>query len=282
MKEKLVLITVFCFLLQSHFISIAFADKPSSIMLAKKYHQDIDVKRYWVSEKLDGIRARWDGHKLVSKNAYVFSAPSWFTQYFANVVMEGELWIARNRYEDTSSVTSRSVANSGWLDVRLMLFDLPEHKGDFTQRYVEMQKLVKTINSPYLSVVKQFRVTSHNELMKHLQSVVDAGGEGLMLHHESSMYTNGRSENLLKLKLFEDAEAIVIGYKPGKGKFKGLLGSIKVRNDQGKEFNIGSGFNLQQRKNPPALLSRITYKYNGLTRNGVPRFPVFLHVRNEK
>ena len=65
-------------------------------------------------------------------------------------------------------------------------------------------------------------------------------------------------------------------------KFKGMLGSIRVRNDQGKEFNIGSGFNILQRKNPPALLSRVTYKYNGLTKNGLPRFPVFLRVRDEK
>jgi DNA ligase len=282
MKEKIVLITVLCFLLQISFFATALADKPSSIMLAKQYHQGIDVKQYWVSEKLDGIRARWDGQKLISKNGYAFSAPTWFTHRFTNDVMEGELWIARNRYEETSSVTSKSIADTGWSDIRLMLFDLPEHKGDFTQRYLEMQKLVKSINSPYLSVIKQFRVASHIELMEHLQSVVAAGGEGLMLHHQASRYSNGRSENLLKLKLFEDAEAIVIGYKPGKGKFKGLLGSIKVRNSQGKEFNIGSGFNLQQRQNPPALLSRITYKYNGLTKNGVPRFPVFLRVRSEK
>jgi len=282
MKEKIVFLTLFYFLLQNYFFATALADKPSSIMLAKKYHQGIDVKEYWVSEKLDGIRARWDGYKLISKNGYTLSTPEWFTHRFTNVVMEGELWIARNRYEDTSSVTSKAIADTGWSDVRLMLFDLPEHQGDFTQRYLEMLRLVKSINSPYLSVIEQFRVESHIELMKYLQSVVDAGGEGLMLHHQASKYLNGRSENLLKLKLFEDAEAIVIGYKPGKGKFKGLLGSIKVRNTQGKEFNIGSGFNLQQRQNPPALSSRITYKFNGLTKNGVPRFPVFLRVRDEK
>ena len=282
MKEKIVFITVLCFLLQSYFFATVLADKPSSIMLAKQYHQGIDVKEYWVSEKLDGIRARWDGHKLISKNGYTFSTPEWFTHRFTNVVMEGELWIARNRYEYASSVTSKAIADTGWSDIHLMLFDLPEHHGDFTQRYFEMQKLVKSINSPYLSVIEQFRVSSHIELMRHLQSVVDAGGEGLMLHHQASKYLNGRSENLLKLKLFEDAEAIVIGYKPGKGKFKGLVGSIKVRNTEGKEFNIGSGFNIQQRQNPPVLSSRITYKFYGLTKNGVPRFPVFLRVRDEK
>jgi len=282
MREKMVLIKGMYLLLFSVLFSTALAGKPSSIMLAKQYHQGIDIEQYWVSEKLDGVRARWDGEKLISRNGYTFSVPTWFTHRFTNVVMEGELWMSRNRYEKISSVTSKSIANTGWSDIRLMLFDLPEHEGDFTHRYHAMQKLVKSINSPYLSVIKQFRVTSHIELMKYLQSVVDEGGEGLMLHHQASMYSNGRSTNLLKLKLFEDAEAVVIGYKPGKGKLKGLLGSVKVRNDQGKEFNIGSGFDLQQRKNPPALLSRITYKHQGFTKNGVPRFPVFLRVRNKK
>jgi len=282
MKEKVALLSIAFLLAHFFLMPMASAESVQPIMLAKQYHEGVDVNKYWVSEKLDGIRARWNGHKLVSKNGYTFSTPQWFTQGFTNVVMEGELWIARHRYEDTSSVTSKTIADAGWLDIRLMLFDLPEHKGDFTQRYLEMQKLVQSTNSPYLSVIKQFRVKSHTELMKSLQSVVDAGGEGLMLHHQASKYLNGRSENLLKLKLFEDAEAIVIGYKPGKGKFKGLLGSIKVRNKEGKEFNIGSGFNMQQRENPPALLSRVTYKHNGLTRNGVPRFPVFLRMRDER
>jgi len=282
MKEKIVLSSMVFILLQYAFLITASADNSSSIMLAKQYHQGIDVKPYWVSEKLDGMRARWDGKKLISKNGYTFSVPTWFTQGFPAVVMEGELWLGRNHYEEISSITSKSVADARWSNIKLMLFDLPEYADDFTQRYHAMQRLVQATDSPYLSLIKQFRVISHNDLMAHLQSVVALGGEGLMLHHQASMYTDGRSENLLKLKLYEDAEAIVIAYKQGKGKFKGMLGSIRVRNDQGKEFNIGSGFNILQRKNPPALLSRVTYKYNGLTKNGLPRFPVFLRVRDEK
>lgn len=283
MQEKVALFPIVFFLIHSLFLTTTVcAETAPPLMLAKKYHENIDIKKYWVSEKLDGIRARWDGHKLISKNGYEFSAPDWFVERFPEVVMEGELWIALNAYEETSSITSTQGEDARWSRIKLMLFDLPEHKGVFTERLQAMQQLVKSINSPYLSVIRQYRVNSHKELMVHLQSVTDAGGEGLMLHHESSLYINSRSENLLKLKKFDDAEATVIAYKPGKGQFKDMLGSIKVRNDLGKEFYIGSGFNLSQRKNPPALLSRITYKYNGLTKNGLPRFPVFLRARNEK
>lgn len=282
MKEKTALIIIYCFLAQCAFMGAVFAESNSSQMLAKQYHDDIEIEKYWVSEKLDGIRARWDGYQLISKNGYAFSVPEWFTRRFPRVVMDGELWIGRNRYEEISSITSKQTPDKRWSRVTLMLFDLPEHKGDFSERLRAMQQLVISADSTYLAVIKQLRMNSNSELMAHLQTLIDAGGEGLMLHHQASLYTNGRSENLLKLKPFEDAEATVIAYKPGKGKFKGLLGSIKVRNDQGKEFYIGSGFNMQQRQKPPALLSRVTYKHNGLTKNGVPRFPVFLRVRNEK
>jgi len=86
---------------------------------------------------------------------------------------------------------------------------------------------------------------------------------------------------LLKVKLFEDAEAIVIGYKPGKGKNTGLMGAIKVRLDDGKEFYIGSGFTQLQRKNPPLIGSSVTYRHQGFTQSGIPRFAVFVRQRNE-
>jgi len=280
MKEKVALLSIVCLFAQFFLVLIASAENAQPLMLAKQYHENIDVKKYWVSEKLDGIRARWDGHKLVSKNGHPISVPTWFTHNFPDRVMEGELWLGRNQYEETSSITSKKIADQRWSKIKLMLFDMPEAKGTFSERLLVMRRIIKSIDSPYISVIPQFRVNSHNELMSRLQSVVNLGGEGLMLHHEASNYKHGRSEYLLKLKKFDDAEATVIGYKPGKGQFENMLGSIKVRNDQGKEFYIGSGFNKRQRQHPPALLSRVTYQYQGFTNNGLPRFPVFLRIRD--
>lgn len=257
----------------------------SARMLANIYPQDVPefaVEDYWVSEKLDGVRARWDGRQLLSKNGYKFSAPGWFTEQFPEEVMEGELWTQRQSYEEISSITSQYRPHDGWRNIKLMLFDLPEHGGTFSQRVSAMRQLVATVDSDYLAMIPQFRVAHRQQLMQHLHELVDAGGEGLMLHHQAAYYVNGRSDALLKLKLYQDADATLIAYKPGKGKFSGMLGSIKVRDDQGREFYIGSGFTDQQRKQPPALHSRITYRYQGLTRHGLPRFPVFLRVRNEK
>ena len=102
-----------------------------------------------------------------------------------------------------------------------------------------------------------------------------------MLHRQNAFYHSGRSDDVLKVKPFEDADAVVIDYKAGKGKNTGLMGAIKVRMDNGKEFYIGSGFTQQQRKNPPLIGSLVTYRYQGFTQDEIPRFAVFVRQRNE-
>ena len=263
-------------------LSGALADDKPELMLAEIYHQGIDVSQYWTSEKLDGVRARWDGHQLVSRGGKVFAAPAWFTQGFPAIPLDGELWIGRGRYEEVSSIVRRKQPHDGWRNIRLMVFDLPEHGGTFAQRVMAMTRMVAQIHSPYLAVIEQQRVANEEALMQKLQTIIDQGGEGLILHRTTARYASGRSQGLLKLKPFTDSEATVIGYRPGKGQFTGQIGSLKVRTDQGVVFYIGSGLSHEQRRNPPPLQSRITFRYQGLTKNGIPRFPVFLRIRDEE
>jgi DNA ligase-1 len=248
------------------------------VMLANVYRQHEDVTQFWVSEKLDGVRARWDGQQLISRGGAVFMAPAWFVQNFPDKPLDGELWMGRGRYEDVVSVVRQQKPHDDWKNVKFMVFDLPAHGGTFTERVTAMRHLATT---PYLKVIEQFRVDSNKALMDKLDHLVWQGGEGLVLHRKNALYHSGRSDDLLKLKPFEDAEAIVIGYKPGKGKNTGLMGAIKVRMDNGKEFYIGSGFTQQQRKNPPPIGSLVTYRYQGFTQAGIPRFAVFVRLRNE-
>ncbi len=254
------------------------ANEAPDVMLANVYHQHDDVTQFWVSEKLDGVRARWDGKQLISRGGNIFMAPAWFVQGFPNKPLDGELWMGRGRYEDVISVVRKQIPDDGWKNIKFMVFDLPAHGGTFTQRVEAMRQLATT---PYLKVIEQFRVDSNKALMDKLDDLVRQGSEGLVLHRQNAIYHSGRSDDLLKLKPFEDAEAIVIGYKPGKGKNTGLMGAIKVRMDNGKTFYIGSGFTRQQRKNPPALGSLVTYRYQGFTQAGIPRFAVFIRQRNE-
>lgn len=118
-------------------------------------------------------------------------------------------------------------------------------------------------------------------LRRKLEEIVRAGGEGLMLHRADAPYVTGRNDALLKLKPLEDAEATVIGYVPGKGKYTGKMGALQVETADGKRFNIGTGFTDAVRANPPAIGTVITFTYRGLTKNGLPRFASYLRVREK-
>jgi len=273
----------FCvFLLLLSFTPLSLSADIPDVMQAKVLHGHVDVTEFWVSEKLDGVRARWNGKQLLSKTGLRFAAPDWFVQGFPDTPLDGELWMTRGHYEDVVSIVRKQTPHEGWKLLKLMVFDLPGHKGPFTERVEAMRQLVLVKNAPYLGVIEQFRLESEAALMQKRDDTTRQGGEGLMLQRQSAIYQSGRSDDLLKVKPFEDAEAVVIGYKPGKGKNTGLMGSVHVRADNGKEFYIGSGFTQAQRNEPPPVDSVINYRYQGFTDAGIPRFAVFVRMRNEE
>jgi DNA ligase-1 len=247
--------------------------------LARLYHDDIVIKDYYVSEKLDGIRGRWNGSALITRSGNIINAPTWFIKNFPQQTMEGELWLARNSFAKTASIILRKTPNEDWRKIKFMLFDLPEHKGTFSQRLSELRLLVDVIASPNLQVIPQFKLANKSELMQKLDELVEQGAEGLMLNHHNAYYQDGRSASLLKLKKHQDAEARVIEHIPGKGKYKNMLGSLLVELDSGLQFKIGSGFSDLQRQEPPQINTVITFKYYGLTARGIPRFASFLRVK---
>jgi len=256
------------------------ASIPPPIQLATKFHDDIVIKDYWVSEKLDGVRGYWNGKQLLSRQGHPFAAPKWFTADFPNQPLDGELWIARGSFETVSSILrTEKGADERWRDIFFMIFDLPSSKANFTQRLVVMQQLVDTSNSPYLKMIKQQKITTHQALQSKMDEVINGGGEGLMLHHINAYYQVKRSQDLMKLKRYDDADAVVVGYVPGKGKHLGRMGSLIVKNSEGLTFKIGSGFSDIERENPPNIGDTITYQYIGKTKNGIPRFASYLRIR---
>lgn len=250
-------------------------------MLAKVFRPSIDVNQYWISEKLDGVRARWNGQFLISRGGRRLPAPQWFIAGFPKQALDGELWIARGKYQQTMAIISQHKPHNGWQKIKFMLFDLPKHPGTFSERIAAMQILTAQTDSPYLAVIKQFQLSSSAALMQYLDNITQQGAEGLMLHHKMAHYQPGRSKQLFKLKKFTDADATVIGYRAGKGKFTGQMGAVQVKDSFGKIFYIGSGFSHQERKNPPAIGSVISFRYQGKTNSGIPRFAVFLRIRTE-
>jgi DNA ligase-1 len=252
------------------------------MLLPEVYAADVDVSQYWVSEKFDGVRVQWDGRALRFRGGGLVPAPAWFTANFPAVPLDGELWIARDRF-DALSGTVRKIepVDAEWRQVRYLIFELPGAAADFSERVRQMQTIVELAAVPWLQAVEQTRVADRDELMKRLDAVVRAGGEGLMLHRADAPYLTGRSDALLKLKPWQDAEAVVIGYTPGKGKYAGLTGALEMEMPDGRRFRIGSGLTDPLRRQPPPIGTRVTYRYQQLTKNGLPRFPRYLRVRED-
>ncbi len=265
------------------FCTDLYAAKPA-IQLANLYSNDINLDEFLVSEKLDGVRGYFDGEKFISRQGNIIKAPKWFTKNFPQEVLDGELWIGREKFELVSKIIRHESADDKlWQDVHFMIFDLPKSSEVFSKRYEIMKQLVAKADSKYLQVINQFEVRDHETLEKLLKSTVKNGGEGLMLHRKNALYKAERNDDLLKLKTFEDAEGIVIAHVAGKGKYAGKLGALLIeitnKNHQKIHFKIGGGFSDEQRKNPPAIGSQITYKFFGKTKNGTPRFASFLRER---
>lgn len=267
---------LFCLLLTAlASLGIAIAEPPP-LMLANSYRGDVDVGEYWISEKLDGVRGYWDGQRLLTRNGVEVRTPAWFIAGWPALPMDGELWSGRGRFEQTSGIVrSGEPDDAAWRQMRFMVFDLPAHPGPFDAR------LLGATGIAWLQPVEQFKLATSAELDAKLAAVVAEGGEGLMLHRGDAPYVARRSDDLLKLKPYEDAEARVLGYLPGRGKYAGLLGALLVERSDGLQFRLGGGFSDEQRRKPPPLGSWVTYRYNGLTEDGVPRFARFLRVREE-
>jgi DNA ligase-1 len=254
---------------------------PPPLLLANDYDDaEVNVSRYWVSEKYDGVRAYWDGERLFTRAGHTIHAPEWFTRDWPNEPLDGELWAGRGRFEQvTATVRDLEPDDSAWRHIRFMVFDLPAHDGTFSARLETLRSLLASTHVDWLREVAQSRVVDDAALHLRLESVAAAGGEGLMLHKEDSHYRAERNDDLLKLKPYQDAEARVIAHLPGQGKYLGMLGALLVRTTDGIEFRIGTGFTDEQRRHPPPIGSSITYSYHNLTARGIPRFARFLRVR---
>lgn len=247
-------------------------------LLARSAPAGIDPRGYLVSEKLDGVRALWDGQVLRFRSGRAVAAPAWFLALLPRHALDGELWMGRRTFDELSAAVRRSEPQDAeWRRVRYHVFELPEAAGTFEQRAQRLQ----TVAGGVVVAVAQTRVGSHAELQARLRAVVQAGGEGLMLHRADAPVATGRSDWLLKLKPQHDAEATVVAHEPGKGRFAGVMGALELQTPEGIRFKLGTGFTDAQRRDPPPVGARVTYRYRDLTPAGKPRFASFLRVADD-
>ena len=268
-------------------VMAAEAGAPPSLMLANVYRPGVAVADYWVSEKFDGVRGYWDGEALWTRGGERVAAPAWFTATWPKVPMDGELWAGRGQFaKAVSAVRQKTPDDAAWRTMRFMVFDLPAQSGTFTERIPVLNGLVSQIDQHWVQAVVQLKLPNDQALQALLHKTVKNGGEGLMLHRGTSLYKGSRTDDLLKLKMHEDAEARVVGQIAGKGKYQGRLGALLVEmpareSRPTQRFKLGTGFTDAQRTDPPAVGSLVTYRFRGLNDSGIPRFASFMRVREE-
>jgi DNA ligase 1 len=255
--------------------------EPPALMLAKPWDSRLDATGFWVSEKYDGVRGYWDGHRLLTRAGNPIAAPAWFTAGWPTTPLDGELWAGRGQFSRTvSTVRDQVPDDAAWRTLQYRVFDLPAHGAAFDQRVPALQAVVQQINQPWVQAVAQTPAGSAAALQTLLRTTVQAGGEGLVLHRGSAHYASGRSDDLRKLKMQDDAEGVVVGHMGGHGKYAGQLGALWLElpataGQPARRFKLGAGLSDAQRRNPPPVGSWVSFHYRGETSTGLPRFASF-------
>ena len=251
------------------------------LLLAESWDNAADLSDWWMSEKLDGVRAYWDGKQFLSRQGNIYHAPDWFIEGLPTVPLDGELWIDRKKFQRTVSIVRRQDKNDLWNEVRFLVFDAPAAGGGFEDRLTFLADALSRGAAKFIRPHAHERCKNLEALRAELLRIESLGGEGLMLRQPGSNYVAGRSSTLLKVKTFHDAEALVVGHQAGAGRHKGRLGALHVRLPDGTDFAIGTGFSDRERESPPVIGATVTFRYQELSDAGVPRFPSWVGVRQD-
>jgi DNA ligase-1 len=254
-------------------------DPGPPLLLAESWDNATDLSDWWMSEKLDGVRAYWDGKQFLSRQGNLYHAPAWFIEGLPAVPLDGELWIDRKKFQRTVSIVRRQDKNDLWNEVKFLVFDAPAATGAFEERLDFLKDALAQEGTQFAQLHAHERCKNLDALRAELSRIEALGGEGLMLRQPGSKYIAGRSSTLLKVKTFHDAEATVVGHQAGAGRHKGRLGALLVRLADGTDFAIGTGFSDRERENPAAIGATVTFRYQELSEAGVPRFPSWVGIR---
>ena len=259
------------------------AKREISVLLAETWREGIDPTGYFMSEKLDGVRAYWDAkkQKLFTRDGNELKAPEWFTKGFPSFDLDGELFGGRGNFQQTVGIVKRYEEDEGWKIIYYVIFDAPTINGDFIARNNHLIQWYDKKMSPRIVLLAQTQCKNRTHLDKTLEDICAVGGEGVMLRMPTSAYERKRSSTLLKVKRVKDAEAKVIGYTKGTGKYVGMVGALEMEMPNGKHFKIGSGLTDDDRARPPPIGAIVSYGYQELSNEGNPRFPRFLRVRKD-
>jgi DNA ligase-1 len=260
-------------------ISFAIEQKHQSkpkLILLKKYKNQ-NISGWLVSEKLDGVRAYWDGKKLISRSGKIFYPPKFFLQGFPNFPIDGELWSKRDDFYNIVSIVRSSKNKQRWKELKFNIFEVPNQKGGLLQRLSVLEQYLKIYNPPYIKIIGQKKLHSKKELKDILDNISSKKGEGLVVRKADELYKTGRLKTSLKVKKQFDMDCMVvkIDFYEKINKVKRI--GCRLKNNQ--IIKIGTGFSKDMLQ--PKIGDKITFKYYGFTKNHIPKFASYLRIKKE-
>lgn len=238
-------------------------------------YKNQNIAGWYMSEKLDGIRAYWNTKELLTKNGKKIYTPRGFTDNFPAFELDGELWTKRDNFENIQSIVLDKVPSKNWEQITYNIFEAPNSKGNFQQRLKKVNDWFAKNKNQSVKIINQIICKDKNHLNSFLEEIVILKGEGVIIKNQNLSYINKRSKNSLKVKKFYDMEGVVTRITYNNEVMKSLV--LKLEN--GTTFNLGGGFTQQQRKHHPNVGDMITFKYYNFTKYGKPKFASFLRVR---
>jgi DNA ligase-1 len=246
---------------------------------------DTDITGWYISEKLDGVRALWTGSHFISRGTrdggQIYNVPEWFRRSMpAGAVLDGELWLGRGRFNECSGICRRQVPrDADWKQMTFVVFDAPLYGGPFEERLRYVQHLCARDGLANIVAHKQSGLVSMDQIPALLKVVEGMKGEGLIARKPGSLYEFGRRSPAMRkiiTKVREDGH--VVGYTEGKGKASGMMGTLHVKLADGVIADVGTGFTDVERKNPPPIGAYVTIEFREKGKTGKPRFPAYIGI----
>lgn len=253
-----------------------------------------------VQRKFDGVRClavlNSDGSvKLLSRKGKEYphlqhiKADVWENNDDTNIVLDGELYSDTLTFQQLVGLVKRVTLKPGndqqMYEVSLRVYDCVDlnNEADFTDRYQTITNI--TNGATYLSLVENVRVDNEEEIHAAQARFVEEGYEGAMVRNLTGAYAIGkRSANLQKVKTFLDGEYPIVGFTQGTG---GETGCViwECSTSDGQTFRVRPRGTQEDRKvlfenGSDYVGQQLTVRYQELTDDGVPRFPVGIAIRD--
>lgn len=250
-----------------------------SVMLAHTAETFEGLQGWLVSEKLDGVRAYWDGTSFWTRNGNRINPPQWYTAALPKVPLDGELWLGRKRFDEGSGIVRRKTPRVGgieWRGMAFVVFDAPHAPGGVEDRLAFARKAIAAAGCAWCWPAPQTPARDAQHIETMLRAVEAQGGEGLIARRPGSPYVGKRSRDMLKIKTFQDDEATVVEHYTGD---RGKPGVFAMWH--GVRIKVANGFKLDASNRPP-VGTTITFGYFERGKDGKPRFPFYLRVRNDE